>query len=263
MQNRKTWLILGSVVVAAVIGFVALRGVYPPRTNVEGAIGGADRYQSTQITDTDVVLKDAEVQAFLQSDLFHRMSTDADFARIVRRHHDYFSQVAGNEAFSQVSTSESFADVSVNEDYRRLLGVKEFRDFVANGGAMEFARRKDSSQLLEAARTKGVTTEAAFAGLSEFARIKSDLAVEAARVLPILGSKAEFQRLGLNPKYMEMINMKGFAELMHSEAYASVGPLDEFARVLKKRDFVDAMNTEAFRKISKAGLLENYVVMTE
>src|SRR5512134_38136 len=48
---NKKYVIFGSVVVAAVIGFVALRGVYPPKTNVEGAIGGANRYESAQISE--------------------------------------------------------------------------------------------------------------------------------------------------------------------------------------------------------------------
>ena len=62
-MNRKLYVILGSVVVAGVIGFVALRGGYPPKSNVEGAIGGANRYESAQISSNDVVLKDPDVLA--------------------------------------------------------------------------------------------------------------------------------------------------------------------------------------------------------
>ena len=53
---NKTWIITGAVVVAAVIGYVALRGPQVPRKGTEGAIGAAKRYQSQQISNQDVTL---------------------------------------------------------------------------------------------------------------------------------------------------------------------------------------------------------------
>src|SRR2546425_5379571 len=56
VMPNKTWIITGAVVVAAVIGYVALRGPQVPRKGTEGAIGAAKRYQSQQISNQDVTL---------------------------------------------------------------------------------------------------------------------------------------------------------------------------------------------------------------
>lgn len=47
------------------------------------AIAGAKRYNVEQISDKDVNLSDRAVQGFIQSDLFHKMSTDRNFAKTV------------------------------------------------------------------------------------------------------------------------------------------------------------------------------------
>src|SRR5215831_16371808 len=72
----------GSLV--AGIAFLGWRGMlrYPPK-NTEGSIGAAKRYQTSQISESDVELNDPQTQAFLQTDLFHRMQTDAEFRKAV------------------------------------------------------------------------------------------------------------------------------------------------------------------------------------
>ena len=71
------------VVIAAVVGFLAMRNYWPPKSGTEGAIGAANRYTAQQISDQDVMLKDAKVQAFLQSDTFHQLATNPDFRTFV------------------------------------------------------------------------------------------------------------------------------------------------------------------------------------
>src|SRR5207245_3378924 len=61
---------ISTVFVAGAIGLVALTGIWPPRTGVEGTIGGANRYRAQQIKESDVQLADADLQAFIQTDTF-------------------------------------------------------------------------------------------------------------------------------------------------------------------------------------------------
>jgi hypothetical protein len=83
MKSNRIALIAGVVVIAAVVGFLAMRNNWPPANGTEGAIGSANRYTAQQLSDQDVILKDAKVQAFLQSDTFHQLATNAEFRRCV------------------------------------------------------------------------------------------------------------------------------------------------------------------------------------
>ena len=60
------------------VALITMRFVgYPPvEKGTEATIGAAQRYQSPQISSADVKTQDAQLQAFLQSDLFHQLSTD-------------------------------------------------------------------------------------------------------------------------------------------------------------------------------------------
>jgi len=83
MKSNRIALVAGVVVIAAVVGFLALRNYWPPKDGTEGTIGAANRYTAQQISDQDVTLKDEKVQAFLQSDTFHQISTNPEFRAFV------------------------------------------------------------------------------------------------------------------------------------------------------------------------------------
>ena len=63
---------------AATITFAvfAMKGFPPAGYGTEGTIGAAKKYQAQQLADKDVVLGDAAVQEFLQSDTFDRLMKD-------------------------------------------------------------------------------------------------------------------------------------------------------------------------------------------
>jgi hypothetical protein len=84
MKNNRLMIILAVVVVGGAVAYFGLNGKFPPTSGTEGAIGAANRYQAGQMSDADVALKDADVQAFLQSDLFHQLATNADFRACVK-----------------------------------------------------------------------------------------------------------------------------------------------------------------------------------
>ena len=65
-------------VAAAAVTLVVMRVLgYPPvQDGTEATIGAAQRYQAPQISSADVKLEDAQLQAFLQSDVFRQLASD-------------------------------------------------------------------------------------------------------------------------------------------------------------------------------------------
>jgi len=161
--NRIAW-IVGVVVIAAVVGFLALRNYWPPKSGTEGAIGAANRYTAQQISDQDVTLKDAQVQAFLQSDTFHQIATNPDFRTFVEamvtRSSDARTQVADRLARS-ADALQGFrlpenAIAALKDDYASKLPTAQVEALLSKGGLSllsdaAFAQALDKARVREAA----------------------------------------------------------------------------------------------------------------
>ena len=107
---KRPGIILGLVGVAVVgLAVAHFTGIIPPKSGLEGTIGAAKRYQATQITDRDVVLADPQVQALLQSDLFHK--------------------VIATPEFKKLSQSEEFWKLVTTSDFQRIIHLPD-----ADGG---------------------------------------------------------------------------------------------------------------------------------
>ena len=74
MAKKVLWIVAAT----AALALIAMRLVgYPPvEKGTEATIGAAQRYQSPQISSADVKTEDAQLQAFLQSDVFRQLTTD-------------------------------------------------------------------------------------------------------------------------------------------------------------------------------------------
>lgn len=74
MAKKVLWILAA----AAAVALITMRFVgYPPvEKGTEATIGAAQRYQAPQISSADVKTEDAQLQAFLQSDLFRQLTTD-------------------------------------------------------------------------------------------------------------------------------------------------------------------------------------------
>jgi len=74
MAKKVLWIVAAT----AALALIAMRLVgYPPvEKGTEATIGAAQRYQSPQISSADVKTEDAQLQTFLQSDLFRQLTTD-------------------------------------------------------------------------------------------------------------------------------------------------------------------------------------------
>ena len=108
-MNKRISILVGVLVVGAVAAFIALRG-YPPTSNTSGTIGAAQRYQSQNMSDRDVQLSNADMQAFLQSDVFHKMATNPSFRAEVKN--GDIGKLYATPAFSNLLRSnDRFADM--------------------------------------------------------------------------------------------------------------------------------------------------------
>src|SRR5215212_7485050 len=74
MAKKILWGVIG--VAAAVLIAFKIVGYPPSEPGTEGTIGAAQRYQAPQISNADVKVTDAQLQAFLQSDAFERLKKD-------------------------------------------------------------------------------------------------------------------------------------------------------------------------------------------
>jgi hypothetical protein len=74
MAKKVLWIVAATAALALIT--MRLVGYPPVEKGTEATIGAAQRYQSPQISSADVKTEDAQLQAFLQSDLFHKLTTD-------------------------------------------------------------------------------------------------------------------------------------------------------------------------------------------
>jgi len=126
MGNKKAVIIVGVLAVAVIVGFVALRGTWPPGQGSEGAIGAANRYSSQQISANDVKLQDADIQTFIQSDLFHKLATNTEFRNMVKE-----------ASFRDVAANASYQAIVENKAQAQSLGNKDFADYLAKPKTVE------------------------------------------------------------------------------------------------------------------------------
>ena len=76
MTRKAMW---GLAAAAAILlAIFVVRGFPPAGQGTESTIGAAQRYQAPQIAESDVVLGDAAVQEFIQSDTFERAIADPE-----------------------------------------------------------------------------------------------------------------------------------------------------------------------------------------
>jgi hypothetical protein len=234
MNNKKAVIIVSLVAVAVIVGFVALRGTWPPGSGTEGAIGAANRYSSPQITDTDVKIQDADIQAFIQSDLFHQMATNPEFRKMVTE-----------QSFRDVASMEAYQTIVENKDQAQSLGNKEFANYLSQPKTVEMVTSEAFvkvaaecnmsevlhqpkffelvTQALEGKITPAELAKAAQASelsqsFVEMAAIKQPALLDANPIVTQLSGAAE---LLANPKLGQLMEAKPkpFAELVTLEAH--------------------------------------------
>jgi hypothetical protein len=74
MAKKVLWIVAAAAAVALIA--MKLAGYPPVDKGTEATIGAAQRYQAPQISSADVKTGDAQLQAFLQSDVFRQLAAD-------------------------------------------------------------------------------------------------------------------------------------------------------------------------------------------
>src|SRR5438552_12587614 len=139
MANSKGIFIVVAVVVAAGFGYYALKGKMPPRST-EGTIGAASRYQANQIGDQDVKLSDPAIQTFLQSDMFHHIQTNPEFAKLVTS--EQFRSAMQSDAFKSLMADGATAKAATSTEFAHVITQDAARSVLADGDWGRLATQK-------------------------------------------------------------------------------------------------------------------------
>jgi hypothetical protein len=203
MSNKLPLIGVGVVAVAA-IAYFAVAG-WPPTgdkvdQNVGGTIGAAERYTSSQMKTEDVAVNESEVQALMQTDVFHKMITNEDFRKAV--------------------LAEQWKSVASDPATLGLLATPEAQAFFAD---------ETNRQLIEQGGLARADIEAGARALIENANYRSLIFDENARAVMQSESfktfVAEAQKAGWTPEEFQkqlIENAKLSAELNKSVAYKTL-----------------------------------------
>lgn len=258
-MNKRNVVILGTLLVAAVVGVLYWRGIYPPRTGVEGTIGAANRYQSQQIAESDVVLKDQAVQAFIQSDTFRKLAANPEFAKTAES--ASFQELAKSEAFRKTAESASFqeamksrdflsvvesghlAEALKNADLRAIMEMKNFEAFMAEAAKAEAKTAEALNKIAESARYEAIRNSEGWKN------------VEANKSIMDMLTTVEMQRTLSEAAVVELAKSEAFQSVVSEAAFAEMARSEAFQSIVAEPAFQEAMKSEAFAQIAEANAI--------
>lgn len=266
-MTRKRNLIITSIVgIAVILGFVALRGVKVPPEGTEGAIGAANRYQTEQISAKDVKLQDAEIQAFLQSDTFHKLATNPQFRNVVKE--QSFRDVAGMQAYQTIMENKDQAQSLANREFAQYLVQPATVAMITSEAFVKVTSECNMSELLRtpgflqlvASTLQNKPTAAEFRetvlqskGLSqtfvEYASKNSDVVLAAFQPALV---EAKDMLVSLNGA-AELLASPGIGTLLESKSFADVVTLEAHEQLMKTPEIMGlAFKTEVFSRLVEA-----------
>ena len=142
MAKKVLWIVAATAAVALIT--MRLVGYPPVEKGTEATIGAAQRYQSPQISSADVKTEDAQLQAFLQSDLFRQLTTDKA-ARQALKNKDFQNALptpavraalaAADARFATRSSEASAGDAALAEERRAFAAAPSMPAAALRGGA--------------------------------------------------------------------------------------------------------------------------------
>lgn len=185
MNARRTLLVVAGVVV---VGLVVAKwtGVFPPKGGMEGAIGAAKRYQTEQVSPADVELQDADLQAFIQSDIFHDLATDAVFRNAVASEPFQRAVKSGELANArQQLGDEVLGKLAKKTTYEKVSQVFE-RSPNAADALSRFQKDAELSRHFTVDELSKLST-----AKDAVQRLNSPEMLAARKVIDVLGAKAE------------------------------------------------------------------------
>jgi hypothetical protein len=127
--------LIGILVVAVVaICYFAFVGSPPSESDMQGAIGAADKYRAEQMSDEDVSLDNPELQALLQDDEVIKLLQDDNFQKMLADD-DFCRAIAGDEVALFTSESKFIGDMAVDggqvsKQYAEVMANEEMKKFL-------------------------------------------------------------------------------------------------------------------------------------
>jgi hypothetical protein len=169
--------VLWSVAAAAAVALVVMRvfGYPPVQDGTEATIGAAQRYQAPQISSADVKLEDAQLQAFLQSDVFRQLASDK-VAQEALKNNDFRRALADASVRVALSSPDVVAAIAATA---ATAGAPQALE--ANNARLEAARVKleavlASSEALRVALASPLVAQAIANSALGVALVNSDAA---------------------------------------------------------------------------------------
>jgi hypothetical protein len=263
MTNKRIAVIAGVLVVACAVAFIALRG-YPPTPNTQGTIGAAQRYQSDQLAEKDVHLTDAQVQAFLQSDMFHKIATQPAFREEVKNGNisrlmsvDGFSGLMKSDQFSSLMSDNAFASVVADQNFQKVVSNDGYRSVMLSDGFVQLAKTDGfRSMIADQAYINSLHgSKEALAGKADYQKIVDSQQYQA------LAQNADYSRMVQDGAFAQLAKTDGFAALMNSadlqKIVATDGMRTDFQKVVASDGFHSAMASDGFRSLLQVDGMKN------
>jgi len=129
-MKKNVVLVCVAVVAVGAIGYFAINGFPPNEEGAQGTVGAAVRHQSGQITKSDVGLDNPDLQAFMQTDVYDKITKDPQLRNVLSN--QAFQQAISNDAFRQALSNEAFRQAMDNEAFRQALSNDAFRQALSN-----------------------------------------------------------------------------------------------------------------------------------
>jgi hypothetical protein len=153
MTARKAMWVLAAAA-AVVLAVFIVRGFPTVDRGTEATIGAAQRYQAQQLSNTDVVVGDTQIQEFLQSEAFDRLMKD-DSARQLLSDRSVRAALSNPELVQQL-TSDGVRAALVNADVRAAFADDNLRTALSQALVSADLQAKQST--VDAALSSGVVS---------------------------------------------------------------------------------------------------------
>ncbi len=126
LNRREVSLVVVTALVVALIVYVAISGFPPENEKLVGAIGGvqkAERYQSEQMVNEDIILSKTEVQKFLQSDKVQKLLKNEQFVAAVSN--PEVAKIFSNPEVAKIFASPEVAKIFSNPEVAKIFASPE------------------------------------------------------------------------------------------------------------------------------------------
>jgi hypothetical protein len=213
--------LVGLAAVAAVGLAVVYIGGFPAPSNTEGTIGAAQRYQAEQIKKSDVKVGDADLQAFLQTDIFDKLAHDKQ--AIAALANPAVQQALNSPEMRQALASPALRDALASPAVQQAIASPEIAQALAAPSVQQALSSPAFQQALSASGVQAALASPAFQAALASPALRDALASPAFQQAML---SPAFQQAMLSPALQGALASPAFQQAMASPAFqaALAGP---------------------------------------